>query len=111
MARSNPDTYTIIPCVVKIIKLLIAELDNRLEADARLEASRKHLSKDYESEDGEDWEDVDDHSVDEFTRFDEYAEDTLDIEEIDETTLDQDDPMYNLDLKVILSIFIFSNIY
>lgn len=69
MARSNPDTYSMIPCLAKIVKLLIAELDDRLEADARLNATHKPPN-DFDSNEVEEWEDVDEHTDDEFNRFD-----------------------------------------
>lgn len=69
MARSNPDTYSTIPCVAKIVKLLISELDDRLGVDARLNAAQKS-TKEYDTNDVEEWEDVDEHSDDEFNRFD-----------------------------------------
>ena len=65
MARSNPDRYTLIPCFAKILKLLITELDNRI--DARLAGSQLNTNKECEdSEEVEDWEDIDENSGDEF---------------------------------------------
>jgi hypothetical protein len=70
MARSNPDTYNMIPCLAKIIKLLIAELADLLEADARLGDTQKQ-SKEYDdTNEVEEWEDVDENSEDDFNRFD-----------------------------------------
>jgi hypothetical protein len=59
-----------IPCIAKIIKLLIAELADRLEADARLGASNKQAKEHDDSNDLEEWEDVDENSEDDFNRFD-----------------------------------------
>jgi hypothetical protein len=70
MARSNPDRYSMIPCIAKIIKLLIAELADRLEADARLDSTNKQPKEYDDSNDLEEWEDVDENSEDDFNRFD-----------------------------------------
>lgn len=70
MARSNPDTYNVIPCVAKIVKILIAELADRLEADSRHGASHKPTAEFDGADDVEEWEDVDENSEDEFNGFD-----------------------------------------
>jgi hypothetical protein len=62
MARSNPDRFTSIPVPVKILKLLIAELDNRLDAEGNQKISLGDGGYgDFgdDVEEGEDWEDVD----------------------------------------------------
>jgi hypothetical protein len=62
MARSNPDRFTSIPVPVKILKLLIAELDNRLDAEGNHKVSVGGAGYGDFGDDeleGEDWEDVD----------------------------------------------------
>ena len=116
MARSNPDTYASIPVPAKILKLLIAELENRLEADARVSQQQtQDMGDDGDDGEGEDWEDVDEPSEDEYgflsgkisftiplglIRVIDLVGEKLDIEEVDEDPIDKDDPMYTLDLKV-----------
>lgn len=65
MARSNPDTYSRVPVFAKILKLLIAELDNRIEAEAMnggQQAFGKDANHDGEDEDeeGDEWDDLED---------------------------------------------------
>lgn len=66
MARSNPDTYSKVPVFAKILKLLIAELDNRIDAEAMNAGGQqsfgKNVNHDGEGDDdeGDEWDDLED---------------------------------------------------
>jgi hypothetical protein len=55
-----------IPAPIKILKLLVAELDNRMELEAKSMQKQTFGATEDEEEEGEEWEDVDDDSEQEY---------------------------------------------
>ncbi|KAG9295192.1 hypothetical protein G9A89_006173 [Geosiphon pyriformis] len=111
--RQNPEQYTSIPATVKIIKLLISDLQNAIESDITKkpdldDEDEDEEAGDTEEEDGE-WEDVDDPSpfapAEDYVILTKYLEKNADLDDVENDPDIKDDPVFQTNLKEYLNEF------
>ncbi|CAG8583002.1 8092_t:CDS:10, partial [Paraglomus brasilianum] len=104
-ARQNPDQYTIVPASVRIIKLLMSDLQNESAAEPqRLDVEDEEEVEGGESvdDDGE-WEDVDESSPfapqEDYVVLADYLNRDVDFDDIESDAELREDPIYQTNLK------------
>ncbi|XP_053881455.1 importin-9 isoform X3 [Malaclemys terrapin pileata] len=109
-SAKNPERWTNIPLLIKILKLIINELSNAMEANAS-----RQTAADWSQDDSNDmWEDREDEEdedeglagqlLSDILATNKYDEDYYDDEEDDPDALK--DPLYQIDLQAYLTDFL-----
>ncbi|RUS18224.1 hypothetical protein BC937DRAFT_89014 [Endogone sp. FLAS-F59071] len=105
--RQAPDQYTILPVPVKIVKILVADLQSNLEAEPAAEEE----SVESGDEENVDWEDVDESPfapAEEYALLSELIDACEDFEDEDDEANDtdlQNDPVFQTNLREYLIDF------
>ncbi|XP_036926391.1 importin-9 isoform X3 [Sturnira hondurensis] len=112
-AAKNPERWTNIPLLVKILKLVINELSNAMEANAARQAAPAEWGQDDSNDMWEDQEEDDDEEEDslggqllsDILATSKYEEDYYEDEEDDDPDALKD-PLYQIDLQAYLTDFL-----
>ncbi|KAJ8778541.1 hypothetical protein J1605_013510 [Eschrichtius robustus] len=112
-SAKNPERWTNIPLLVKILKLIINELSNVMEANAARQAAPAEWSQDDSSDMWEDQDEDDDEEEDglagqllsDILATSKYEEDYYEDDEEDDPDALKD-PLYQVDLQAYLTDFL-----
>ncbi|CAB4420248.1 unnamed protein product [Rhizophagus irregularis] len=112
-SRKNPDQFTYVSANVKIIKLLISDLQNSSDSDVKrseLDYDEYDDEDSVETDDGcDEWEDVEEPSpfapAEDYVVLSEYLDKGKDLDDVDDDPDIKEDPVYLTNLRDYLTDF------
>ncbi|RIA81823.1 armadillo-type protein [Glomus cerebriforme] len=108
--RKDPDQYTYVSANVKIIKLLISDLQNSSDSDIKRDYEEYDDEDSVETDDGcDEWEDVEEPSpfapAEDYVVLSEYLDRGKDLDDVDDDPEIKEDPVYLMNLRDYLTDF------